>query len=238
MTVMPAPLATGRGSWTKRGMRTTRGMYERGSSWGVSSCDTQDKWAVNRGVLAIQVMLGYNGYPVQYASAAGVFGPLTDASVIAFQNKFVAPADGIVGPNTSRALLRGFVASEEKKNGIPNRYLWGQIGAETGWDMGCIGYSTPNDLGICQFNLYFNQSVSPDQAMNPLYVIPISAQRLRTRYNEYLKLSGGNVQLAWDAAILSHNSPVRARNLASTGTYPTAQSEDYVTKVKAAARIA
>ena len=73
--------------------------------------------------------------------------------------------------------------------------------------------------------------------MSPLYVIPISAKRLRTRYNEYRAL-GAPVERAWDAAILSHNSPVRARAYAKTGVYPTAQAEDYVRKVKAASKIA
>jgi hypothetical protein len=239
MSVMPQPGPTGRGSWSKRGMRpeVTRGMYERGASWGLASCDTQDKWAVNRAVLAIQKMLGWNGFPVQYASAPGVFGPLTNASTLAFQEKFAAPADGIVGPNTTRALLRKYIADQERINGIPNRYLWGQIGAETSWDLGCVGYYTPLDVGICQMNLYYNSSMSPDQATDPLYVIPISAKRLRTRFNEY-RLLTTDVNRAWEAAILSHNSPVRARAYASTGVYPTAQAEDYVRKVLAASKIA
>lgn len=236
MSVMPEPAATGRGSWSKRGMRTLKGMYERGSSWGLVSCDTQDKWAVNRAVLAIQVLLGKNGFPVQYASAPGVFGPGTDEQVRAFQAIHVPPVDGLVGPNTTRALLRKFVAEQEKENGIPGRLLWGQIGAETSWDLGCVGYYTPKDVGICQMNLYYNASMSPDQAMDPLYVIPISAKRLRTRFNEYRTLTT-DVQRAWDAAVLSHNSPVRAREYAKTGVYPTAQAEDYVRKVKAAAKV-
>lgn len=237
MTVMPDPAATGRGSWSKRGMRTTRGMYERGCSWGVSSCDTQDKWAVNRAVLAVQVLLGYNGFPVQYVSAPGVFGPLTEASTNAFQEKYAAPADGLVGPNTTRALLRKLVNEQERLNGIPDRLLWGQIGAETSWDLGCVGYYTPKDVGICQMNLYYNASMSPDQAMDPLYVIPISAKRLRTRFNEYRTYTT-DVTRAWDAAVLSHNSPVRARAYAKTGVYPTAQAADYVSKVRAASKIA
>jgi peptidoglycan hydrolase-like protein with peptidoglycan-binding domain len=212
-------------------------MYERGCSWGVASSDTQDKWAVNRAVLAIQTLLGYNGFPVQYASAPGVFGPLTDASTRAFQAVHAAPADGIVGPNTTRALLRKIVAAQEKVNGVPDRILWGQIGAETSWDLGCIGYYTPLDLGICQFNLYYNANISPDEAMNPQYVIPISARRLRTRFNEY-RLLTSDVTRAWDAAILSHNSPVRARAYAKTGVYPTAQAADYVSKVRKASKIA
>lgn len=236
MSVMPQPAATGRGSWSKRGMRTTHGMYERGCSWGLSSCDTQDKWAVNRAVLAVQILLGKNGYPVAYQSAPGVFGPLTDASTRAFQEKYVAPADGLVGPNTSRALLRKFVAEQERLNGIPDRLLWGQIGAETSWDLGCVGYYTPQDLGICQMSMYYNASMSPDQAMDPLYVIPISARRLRTRFNEYRTMTT-DVTMAWDGAVLAHNSPVRARAYVSTGVYPTAQAADYVAKVRKASKI-
>jgi peptidoglycan hydrolase-like protein with peptidoglycan-binding domain len=219
-------------------MRLDTRNYRRGCSWGVASSDTQDKWAVNRGVLAIQILLGLNGFPVNYSTAPGVFGPLTEASTLAFQAKHATPADGIVGPKTTRALLRGTVAQNERANGIPDRLLWGLIGAETSWDPGAVGYTTPQDIGICQFNLYWNRSMSPDEAMDPRHVIPIAARRTRTRYNEYLPLTGGNVQRAWDCAVLSHNSPVRARLYATTGVYPTAQAEDYVRKVRAASKIA
>jgi hypothetical protein len=236
MTVMPIPGPTGRGAWTKRGMKTTRGMYERGCSYGVSSSDTQDKWAVNRGVLAVQNLLGYNGYPVAYGTAAGMFGPLTDAATLAFQKDHVPPADGLAGPNTLRALLRKLVAAEEKENGIPDRLLWGLIGTESNWDPGCVGYSTPLDLGLMQFSLYYNQSISPDQAMDPFYSVDAGAKRLRTRFNEYKTLTT-DTERAWDAAALGHNSPVRARIYARTGVYPTTQAADYVAKVRKFAKV-
>jgi hypothetical protein len=212
-------------------------MYVAGSSWGVSSCDTQDKWAVNRAVLGIQKMLGWNGYPVTWSSAPGVFGPNTDEQAKAFQAVYASPADGIVGPVTTRALLRKFVKQQESENGIPDRILWGQIGAESSWDLGAVGYYTPKDVGICQVNTYYNASISPDELTDPLYVIPLSARRLRTRFNEYRFLTS-DVRVAWDAAILSHNSPVRARQYASSGVWPSEQARIYVENVRNAAKVA
>lgn len=237
MSVMPTPAATGRGAWTKRGNLLGKSMYVAGSAAGLASCDTQDKWAVNRAVLAIQIMLTQAGYPVNYASNPGIFGPATDAAVRAFQSVHAAPADGIVGPTTSKALVRTFVAEQEKANGIPDRILWGQIGAESGWDFGAVGYYTPKDLGICQFNTYYNQSLSPDQITNPTVVIPLSAKRIRTRYNEYRTYTT-DVRRAWDAAILAHNSPARALSYAKTGVYPTTQAQEYVARVRKASQIA
>jgi hypothetical protein len=237
MSVMPTPGPTGRGAWTKRGNLLGKSMYVAGSSAGLASCETQDKWAVNRAVFAIQKMLNKAGYTFEYSTNPGVFGPLTDKNVRAFQAVYAAPADGVVGPTTSKALLRAFIAEHEKVNGIPGRFLWGQIGAEANWDMGAVGYYTPKDIGICQFNTYYNQSLSVDQMTDPLFVIPLSAKRLRTRYNEYRTMTTDSDR-AWDAAILSHNSPVNARKFVVSGVYPTTQAANYVTRVKAAAKVA
>jgi len=228
---MPTPAATGRGEWSKRGNLLASSYYSKGASAGLAACDTQDKWAVNRAVWAIQKLLNKAGWPFEYSSAPGVFGAKTDEVVRKYQAANALTVDGIVGPQTSKSLLRDIVAAEEKTNGIPNRLLWGQVGAESSWDTGCIGYTTPKDVGICQINLYYNQSISCDQAADPLFAVPLSAKRLRTRYNEY-KVYGKTDALTWDAAVLSHNSPANALKLIKTGTYPTAQSKAYVDMVK------
>lgn len=237
MSVMPTPAATGRGAWSKRGNLLDKTMYVAGSSAGLASCDTQDKWAVNRAVWAAQIMLNKLGYTFEYANNPGIFGPLTDKAVRDFQAVHAAPADGILGPTTTKALLRAYVAEHERLNGVPDRILWGQIGAETNWDLGAVGYTTPKDIGICQFNTYYNQSLSVDQMMNPTFVIPLSAKRIRTRFNEY-RVYTTDTRRAWDAAILAHNSPARALTYAKTGVYPTDQARVYVERVKAAAKIA
>jgi peptidoglycan hydrolase-like protein with peptidoglycan-binding domain len=237
MSVMPTPAPTGRGAWSKRGNLLGKSLYLRGASASITNCDTQDKWAVNRAVLAIQIMLNRLGYSFDYSSGQGIFGPLTDKNVRAFQSVYAAPADGIVGPNTARALVRAFVSEQEKANGIPDRILWGLIGAESGWDFGAVGYYTPKDLGICQYNTYYNQSLSPDQIMDPTVVIPMTAKRIRTRFNEYSKYTT-DPQRAWDAAILAHNSPARALTYAKTGVYPTEQARTYVERVRKATQVA
>jgi len=225
---MPEPAETGRSAWTSRGNKLAKRMYLKGCSWGLSDVTDQDRWAVNRAVLAIQNLLG-----VDYASSPGIFGPRTDAAVRAFQTANVPPADGIVGPNTSRALLRPLVAQKEKENGIPGRLLWGIIGAESGWDMGAVGAMTPDDLGVVQINMNW-QTFPEDNAMDPRFAVEWGARRLKATANN-LAAKGCPPDRLWDAAVLSHNSPVNGRKYAATGTYPTQQAADYVARVRKAA---
>lgn len=229
---MPTPAATGRGAWTKRGNLKDTSTYKEGCSRALDAVQNQDEWAVTCGVVGIRQLLAYNGFPVEHIGDPGKFGPRTKRAVIEFKkHKQFKTINGAVGIGTSKALLRRPVEDFEKKWEIPGRYLWGMIGTETAWDLGAVGYSTPYDVGICQFNLKYNTEYVAERYMEPTWALNETAKRLRARFVEYSRATTDSAR-AWDAAILSHNSPVNALKYAQTGVYPTAQAASYVAMVK------
>lgn len=233
---MPTPAETGRGAWSKRGNVVDSTIYKRlnGRSCSVSNVDavTQDLWAVNRGVLAIQQLLG-----MDYTSGPGLFGPKTYAAVLAFQTSMVPPADGLVGRNTMRALLRGPVGALEKQRGIPRRLLWGIVGAESSWDPGAVGNTTPYDVGLAQINLKVNTTVTAEQAVTPAFALEWTAAKMAAAQATYLRSYACPVPLAWDAAALAHHAPAWGRQYASTGVLPNDKAKAYLQRVELCASV-
>lgn len=235
--VMPTPTETGRGAWTRRGFLLDRSTYKVGCSAPLDSVNSQDQWAVSCAVEGIRKLLAYEGYKVDHVGKTGVFGPRTKAKVKEFKEaEGFKKINGIVGVGTSKALLRGLVADVEKDFEIPDRLLWGIIGAETAWDIGAVGYTTPYDVGICQFNLQYNTEYPNETYMNPIFAVTETGKRLKARFREYRDL-GATTTVAWNAAVLSHNSPVNARRYALSGQFPSEQAEGYVNAVKRAAAV-
>ena len=227
MTFMPLPATTGRGAWSSRGNILNRGLYLKGCS--TNLWKNQDQWAVSRGVLAIQQLLVSNGITLDYSTGPGIFGSRTDAAVRRFQEAVVPPADGLVGRNTMKALLRGPVARLEADAGMPRHWLWAIVGIESGFDPGSVGYSTPYDLGLVQINTKA-ASVSYDLAMDPLYALDWTANRMKEAYTRFLKY---NTPIdKWEAAVLHHHAPAWANTYAQTGVWPNDKALAYVNKAR------
>lgn len=221
---MPTPAATGRGAWSLRGNAMNRAFYVKDCS---TTTQTQDAYAVRQGVLAIQKLLG-----MDYSTGPGTFGPKTDAAVRSFQTAAVPPADGVVGRNTMRALLRPPIARIEAEKKIPGHLLWGLVGAESDYDPGAVGYTTPYDLGLVQINLQYNPGVSPEQAFDPTFALNYAADRMLTAYNKF-RLLTTNGTIAWNGAVLDHHAPAWAVSyVKSGGVWPNDRSSLYVSRVK------
>lgn len=223
---MPLPAATGRGAWTQRGNRLGRALYLKGCSY--SQPSNQDGWAVKQGVLAIQKLLVLNNIPLDYSSGPGIFGSRTNAAVLAFQKANVPPADGLVGRNTMKALLRGPVSARENNAGMPRHYLWGIIGAESAFDPGAVGYTTPYDIGLVQINTKV-VTVGYDYPMDPVLALDWATDRMRSAYLRFTKYKGID---PWLAAVLNHHAPAWAASYATTGVWPNDRSLAYVNKVR------
>ena len=235
---------TGRGAWTSRGFPNGFArMYRRhvtGEPTGGNPSKDQDFFAVNRGVLAIQNLLNYNGYVLDYSTGPGIFGPRTDKVVRSYQVKYVPPADGIVGPNTMRALLRKLIRENQAAFKIPDNLLAGIITQESGFDPGAVGYVSPSDLGLVQINTSV-VSITPDQAFDPFFALPWAAKRLAVKYGEYVSkmqaktghsITAEETRLVWDCTIASHNSPVAANQWFNAGQPPSERIANYVQNIR------
>ena len=228
----------GRSAWTRRGFPDQfTSMYRRHLTGKATGGEPERDWdfrAVHLGVLAIQRVLAER-VEFDYSSGPGIFGPRTDEAVRAFQKVYVAPADGIVGPNTMKALLRPFVSKAEMGYEIPDHLLWGLIGQESGYDPGAVGYASPADLGLVQINTAVQTATTVEMAFDPSYAITWAAMRMRNAHDGFVRLYRTTDRLAWDCAVANHNSPAWARQWASTGVVPNTTISGYVTKVRTAA---
>jgi hypothetical protein len=232
MSTMPAVATTGRGAWTKRGSLLARRSYKVGCARASAEARSQDEWAVSRGVEAIRTLLAYSGFPVNHVGKPGVFGRRTKVGVLRFKKSGnFKKVNGVVGIRTSKALLRPLVADAQGDHRIPDNLLWGLIGSESAWDLGAVGYATPLDVGVCQFNLTYNPGVDAETAMNPVFAVMETGRRMRSRFNSF-KSVAPTEEIAWNAAVLAHNSPVNAGKYVTAGIFPTAQAAHYVASVR------
>lgn len=238
MTPQP-PAKCGRGAWTSFGglLPNAGGAYYRlatagtteqqvGSQWVLGTDRSDSARAVNRGVAAIQKLVGLSGTAVD-----GWYGPNTDRAVLAAQAKVGVLADGIVGRVTMRALLLPMLMDQANRKGVALKYLGGIVVHESALDPGAVGYSTPDDKGLVQLNLPSHPEFTYDQAFDPWVSIPWAANQLRTVHDKYALASKAD---PWLVAILWHNSPANAVKLAQTGQYPSDQAKQYVQDVIAA----
>jgi hypothetical protein len=90
------------------------------------------------------------------ATVDGIWGPKTDQLVKAWQSKNGLVADGVLGPKTSRAILVPLANAESKSVNSAHPELAGlvrgHVSWESNWDIGAVGGSTPQDLGLGQIN--------------------------------------------------------------------------------------
>jgi hypothetical protein len=185
-----------------------------------------DFQAVHYGVLAIQLLLVMDN-----STGPGIFGPKTEAAVKAYQQLYVPPADGIVGPNTMRSLLMTLTSQATVQYAIPDKLLYGLRRQESADDPGAVGYSTPSDKGLVQINLAAHPDISASSAFLPSYALRWAAARLRAAHDAYAK-AGATDKLAWDCAVANHNSPRSADQWAATGSPPSTRIAEYVRSVR------
>lgn len=218
-------MTTGRSAWTKLGGTTP--YYELTTPMVGSLAINEDPEiisfaAVHYGVMAIQTLLNIN--------VDGVYGASTKKSVRAWQktNMPVGSNDGVFGPQTAKALIGGYIAKLEATNKIPGHYLFGIAVQESELDPGAVGYYTPDDKGIFQFNLP-SQNLTAAEAFDPTLACPRAAARFAAAWKKYSKKTTA-LQIA--CSIAQHNSPVWANEWYSKGFPPNSSIAKYVTNVE------
>lgn len=242
----------GRGAWTPRGKATGNAYYTYRANRPVDGTTPEELgedplgiedreyefWydRVSRGVRGIQILLDTWGYDIPKAEK-GMFGPATDAAIRDFQALHIPPADGLVGPNTMRELLRPTIISAATGKFHP-KWLYAKAMKESGMDPGAQGQLNNPDSGIWQFNLRAGTDITITEdelrrAYNPVIQAHATAKRFDTALEEY---SGKGRRLMIDCAIAQHNSPLWANQWFAAGEPPNSTIEAYVGLVREYAR--
>jgi len=235
-------VAYGRGAWTKQGFPNSAfSMYKRNPvatpMTGGQAALGPDYEAVHFGVLAIQKLLVANGSPLNYSSGPGLFGSKTQYAVRVWQTLHVPPADGVVGPNTMKSLLKVPIKAGQVQYSIPDNLLFGLVLSESGADPGAVGYYTAADKGLVQINTSVH-AVTTEQVFDPFFSLDWAASKMSAMFSTFMGVTGGNVTLSWDCAVASHNAPTWARKWASTGVPPNTTIQKYVEGVRRRALLA
>lgn len=100
------------------------------------------------------------------------------------------------------------VLDAARQYGVPPALLYGIIAHESGFNPRAIG-DNGQSHGLVQIYQPAWPGISRTQATNPLFAINWAANHLR---NNFAQLG------TWEAAAMSHNNPVGAREFAATGT--------------------
>jgi peptidoglycan hydrolase-like protein with peptidoglycan-binding domain len=222
----------GRSAWTIRGHACKTRFYRKSENLPADGTGTgTDAEAVRLGVKAIQVQVnrivfipaGLPGLRID-----GLFGVATRAAVQRAQEKLGLVSDGVVGRKTFSAMIRAQIDYYARSYEVDPAILYGQIGAESSFDPGAVGYAHPADRGLVQINTETHTDVTVEEAHDTAFALDWSANRLA---NATLRYAGKGDLLQTQCVILQHNSPSAADWLYRTGTYNSPTAEAYVVAV-------
>jgi peptidoglycan hydrolase-like protein with peptidoglycan-binding domain len=139
------------------------------------------------------------------AKADGIFGAQTERAVKRFQSSVGETADGVIGPNTSKALL--WPDLRRKVNNLRKKYpaaelvtpvlVCGFVQHESGWDAGAVGFQDEDDVGLAQINADAHPEMSFEERLAPIPCFEFIFMYIRNALREL----GGNIV----DAIVSYN---------------------------------
>jgi hypothetical protein len=177
--------------------------------------------SVNYGVLAIQKAVGVE-------ELDGCYRWSTKKAVKQYQLDEGLYADGEVGQQTMEAILRPIIKRECEAKNIDPKWIFGIARQESALDPGAQGATTPNDLGIWQFNTSTG-TPTPEQAFDIDWAADAVTDRWKAAWNSY---AGKGEQIRLDCTIMQHRSPYSADYYYEHGELNTPESMEYVDDVK------
>lgn len=175
------------------------------------------------------------------ATPDGILGPQTSQSIRNYQVAQKIAVDGVVGPQTCRSLFTPWVtdavmALDASHVDILRGVVIGTLTIEGGWDLGAVGRSTPEDLGIGQINAVHSANpasaeyISLDDRLDAAKAIPW-----------IVKFIDGNLKAmgyALDPGILAYNLGIGGARAWVKAGYPNIWNGvdvcAYINKIKAA----
>lgn len=181
--------------------------------------------AVNLGVKSIENRLVQLGYSIK---VDGVFGPKVEAAIRDFQSRNGITVSGQVGYNTGPALWHDVIKGVGASYPFPASIAWGIMKQESAGDPGAVGYLTPGDRGLYQYNtlvheIDYAQAHDFDWATEAVFV------RLNQAWKKYM---GHGPELRTNCTIAQHNAPAFADEWFQNGVPPNDTIQNYVSKVQ------
>lgn len=204
MAVLVQPV-TGRGAWNKRGVGgtlsldgTAPGEFYRapaGASKMIGAATARkvkaaqpvdtNEYATWRAVYAIQVEI--------QVELDGVFGNDTAQGLKEWQGRVGLKPDGIFGQASSKWMFQRYLQGAAGNVSKPHHDLYraanGHTWSESSMDPGCVGTSTPEDLGLCQINGRWHPDLSADFRLAPRVALPWQVQFVQ----DNIDAMGGNI---------------------------------------------
>ena len=181
--------------------------------------------AVNLGVLSIEkrlVELGYN------LKVDGIFGPHVRDAVKDFQGKVEITQSGDVGYQTGPALFHGTIAGNGESFNFNPAFIWGIMKQESGGDPGAVGYYTPGDRGLYQYNTLVHD-ITYAQAHDHNWATEAVFSRFNNAWKKY---RGKGEEMRTNCSIAQHNAPAWADEWFDTGSAPNTTILQYVGRVQ------
>jgi hypothetical protein len=182
--------------------------------------------AVHLGVKSIEGRLVQLGYDV---IVDGKLGPKVKGAVKDFQRKNGLYVSGEVGSLTGPALFKGVITEVGQSYKFDESFIYGVMLAESGGDPGAVGYLTPGDRGLFQFNTLVHD-VTYEQAHDFDWATEAMFTRFAGAWDRY---QGKGPELRINCSIAQHKSPVEADQWYQTRTAPSDVIETYVGRVRA-----
>jgi hypothetical protein len=222
----------GRGAFTSVGKDNGKSWYAfvKGSPLDGSSPEKSfNHEAVTLGVMSIEQRLNDLGYDLV---VDGTYGPKVKKAIKDFQKKNGVSVTGEIGYTTGPLLWHDHIASVGVSYKFPTELIWGIMKQESGGDPGAVGYDTPGDRGLFQFNTLVH-AVTYEQAHDFEWATETMFTRFSRAWKDY---AGKGEELRINCSIMQHKSPVAADYWFATGEPSGPISVDYVSKVKGFAK--
>ena len=178
--------------------------------------------------------LGTQGFAVAaievnlHREFTGIFDAALDKAVRAFQAQRKLVVDGDVGPKTQTQLAVQYMGRARNDYALPSGMLLSIANLESGLRIAATNFRMAGsvDLGWCQIHLPFPSPLATYLAAvyGPM-CFGRTAKALRERHDLYLSYGFVGDKRAWELAVLSHNWPAGAQQLARGNPLSTADAE-------------